>query len=113
MGRIARLRLQETAHQGLPGVPADLTRRLLLKQSSVAIARLSSPLRISSSAYTVPLLTGLWLGGKCVGEKVLLGATSIHFQGIIENHLKVGGWGGRRESRGTAALPHERANDDR
>ena len=36
-------------------------------------------------------VTGLKLGGKWVGEKILLRAFFVYFQGIIENKLEVRG----------------------
>jgi hypothetical protein len=39
-------------------------------------------------------VAALELGSEWVGEKVLLCSLFVGFQGVIENKLKVGGWGG-------------------
>jgi hypothetical protein len=48
-------------------------------------------LLLKNSKNAAGRVAGLELGGKWVGDKVLLGASLICFQGVIENQLEIGG----------------------
>ena len=62
-------------------------------QPSIAILRSIEllDLLLKHNENTAGRVAGLELGGEWVGKKVLLGASLICFQGIIEYWLEVGG----------------------